>query len=359
MPDTKRPLFIKRVFLLGVTILAGLNFMLFAFCPGSAKKDLHENRATATFPSFRSTPLEKFFPQAEKYFTDNFILKYAYISRLSALRKQVFNYSNPEIRVIAGKDGWMFYNSCHYADPGMDEFCGLKPLSEAELASIATTLQIAQRWCDLHGIVFIPLICPDKQSIYPEFLPSIYTSYRENCYDQMLAANPMLINLKKALLDAKPKTIFPLYYKTDTHWNKLGAFLAVSELSKAIHTKFPVSKVLNLADISISEQHTDTGMDLARMLVWTGPVDETELTIRFNKRAGTRVHKAFVFHDSFFDAMEPSVSQLFDTVQTRHSCFGPLQMQEILDAKPDVLIIEVVERSKALFVDQFRKPFTR
>ena len=60
------------------------------------------------------------------------------------------------------------------------------------------------------------------------------------------------IDARNFLATAKKEMKYPLYYKTDTHWNNLGAFLVYSEIMKEVKARYPEVKVLTLADFSLS-----------------------------------------------------------------------------------------------------------
>jgi alginate O-acetyltransferase complex protein AlgJ len=308
--------------------------------------DRHENRAKTSFPSFDSTLSENYFPQVDKYLADNFVLKYAYIGGINSFRKRLFNFADPGLHVIAGKDGWLFYNSCRFDDGGMDEYSGLLPWSREMLQNAVSNLKNMSKWCEQHHVIFIPLICPNKQSIYPEMLPAVYKKYGKNCFDQLCDAAPSLINLREVLLRQKNQINSPLYYKTDSHWSELGAFLAVSEVSRILNKENAQVPVLGPSDISITQTNVLTRTDLLDMLVLNGQEQEKEVKIHFNNPNTHKLHKVFVIHDSFYSAMIPSLHQLFDSIQERHSFSGLPGAKEVLDARPDVFIFEVVERSE-------------
>lgn len=89
------------------------------------------------------------------------------------------------------------------------------------------------------NIDFIFMVCPDKQFIYSEYMPDyikrksiksgtdIFVEYIKNNTDIKV------VYPKEELLKYKDK--YQLYYKYDTHWNNLGAYIGYSELMKSLN----------------------------------------------------------------------------------------------------------------------------
>ena len=83
------------------------------------------------------------------------------------------------------------------------------------------------------------MVCPDKQFIYSEYMPDyikrksiksgtdIFVEYIKNNSDIKV------VYPKEELLKYKDK--YQLYYKYDTHWNSLGAYIGYTELTRILN----------------------------------------------------------------------------------------------------------------------------
>jgi alginate O-acetyltransferase complex protein AlgJ len=153
----------------------------------------------------------------------------------------------PEInnRVIIGKDGWLFYSKdeSYMADRGLD------PFSEGDLDVWQKVLEKRRKWFTSHGYSFIVVVAPDKQTIYPEFLPDQFAKPpTQSRLDQLIAhlrqthSPAQILDLRPALLDAKRHQ--QIYFKTDSHWNDYGALVAYQVILDAIQQALPNRKLI-------------------------------------------------------------------------------------------------------------------
>ena len=108
------------------------------------------------------------------------------------------------------------------------------------------------------NIDFIFMVCPDKQSIYFEYMPDyikrksiksgtdIFVEYIKNNTDIKV------VYPKEELLKYKDK--YQLYYKYDTHWNNLGAYIGYSELMKSLNIYVDNIDNVNIKSLSANER---------------------------------------------------------------------------------------------------------
>ena len=128
----------------------------------------------------------------------------------------------PRVRAgaMVGRNAWIFYAG------GASERTRFGDRTVAEIDATLRAVRDAYAACrkEVLGVV-----APNKQSIYPEELaegsgttPSRFDDLKARLGPQ---TRPMLGDLRPPLRAAKPEGV-PVYYKTDTHWNDLGAFYA-------------------------------------------------------------------------------------------------------------------------------------
>lgn len=155
-----------------------------------------------------------------------------------------------------------------------------------------------------------------------------------------------LINLKAIFLKHRKQSQQQLYYKTDTHWNLYGAYLTTKELYQKLKPFYP--ELYDINNVSFQDSVTPNGLDLANMLVLNNYYKDVYTNLIFgNQENAKKIPHLLIVHDSFLSSMEPSLNQLFSSITTRHLYSdGIPSPQYLLEHKPDVFIIEYVERYK-------------
>ena len=89
------------------------------------------------------------------------------------------------------------------------------------------------------------MIGPNKASVYPEYLPiaikpsdTRYLSYFTKELSQI--RNLYLVDPTETLVKAKAKEGL-LYYRTDSHWNEKGAYIAFTAMMEKLGLKYPTN----------------------------------------------------------------------------------------------------------------------
>ena len=119
----------------------------------------------------------------------------------------------------------------------MNDFLGKAVLSEGDIKRIYRSLYLQSEYLAGKGIKFVFAAAPNKNTIYPEYIPERYE--RRNAESNLERLNEYLkgrkvayINWQSVLEGNKGEQL--LYHKKDTHWNNYGALLAYREtVSKA------------------------------------------------------------------------------------------------------------------------------
>lgn len=182
-----------------------------------------ENRQAAQRP-----PMPRSFAELASYperfgafFADHFGLR----RQMVALRGRIglrLQHKSPSPDVIVGTHGWLFFAG----NRSLDNYLHQVPLSAAELDDWARRIAERRAWFAAHGITYLFVVAPDKQSIYPEYMPRVLQpppgDTRLDQLSQRLANEPAWLDLRPMLRAAKPQG--QLYFRGDTHWNDLGAY---------------------------------------------------------------------------------------------------------------------------------------
>ncbi|MDD2814610.1 MAG: hypothetical protein PHP00_02590 [Thiotrichaceae bacterium] len=201
-------------------------------------------------------------------FTQPLLNKFLYAFGISA---------NPA-NVIIGKNNWLYLGDAH-----------VKTITVKRTHTTATNSQLAKKiglatkawaqWLKQHGVQdYRILLAADKDTIYPEYLPNWAQPVSDYAINTLLAnvSPEIYIDTRDILKNSKPKFSQPLYYKTDTHWNSLGGWVAFHHfMDKIIQTE----KKLIEPQIELVSTNTRAGGDLGRFLNISGFLSDTEVML--------------------------------------------------------------------------------
>ena len=140
--------------------------------------------------------------------------------------------------VVVGYDDYMFYQDT------INDFIGSGFLSQTLYDRAVQMLRDRNNWANSHGMKFYFVIAPNKNTVYPDYMPEGYTMASYRRYDQFVAllreAGITAVDLRGAMsaaLAANPEK--NLYYKYDTHWNNHAGYVAYAELMRTIRADYP------------------------------------------------------------------------------------------------------------------------
>jgi hypothetical protein len=333
--------------------------------------DIAEKRKLADAPSFSWSGFPGYMRGYVRYFNDNFGLREHLVHLDNALRLRLLHLS-PVSKLIFGLDGWIFYNSDKVPDGiTISDYKGLAPYSPGQLEKIKAAIRGREEWCRQRGIKCLFVIVPNKETIYPEYLPPSVRRRvgRQTRLDQvtealrdgaetisatgvgagaiagdMSGSDGPVVDLRPALLRAKEECPYPIYNRGGTHWNEYGAYYAYCEILRVMAKRhgglrpYAVSDFKIETDPASSEDH------------WLGMKEN--ITFRFKLKptaarvdAGGGVGKVVVIYDSFWDALEPFFALHFTGMATQHVNVAKDSSLAIIEREKPVLVIyEVAER---------------
>ena len=159
----------------------------------------------------------------EAAFNDHFGLR-ALLVRTQARVKFHWLGMSPSSKVVLGRDGWF------YLSESIDEYRGIQNLPAAIIRQWRQEFEHKKSYLASRNIKYLVAIAPNKETVYPEFLPANIHQFRNKLYvDDLLKELPPdvrrdVLDLRKPLISAKGRG--RLYFKTDSHWSQLGAALA-------------------------------------------------------------------------------------------------------------------------------------
>ena len=161
----------------------------------------------------------------------------SWFSRENALRVPLINTENTlkltlakssSNGVIQGKNGYLF------SEESVDDFLGVT-MSKRELFCVAKTVCLTQEYAQQNGAAFLFAVTPNKNSVYPQYMPDRYLQGDESNFSKLqeyfvkLGVN--YVDLKTELQSHNEE----LYLRDDTHWNHLGALYGYNAMMNALN----------------------------------------------------------------------------------------------------------------------------
>jgi len=367
---------LKVIYILLIIILLSLPLILTAIdVTFNLKLDAGDN---ADIPKFDGSII-KFVKQYKKYFRSHYAGKNLFISVYNNARFTLLKESPIPDRILGGKDDFLFY--CNAKDGNsIVDYQGYIQLSQEELESIYVFLNSFYEWLKQRNIAFYFIVAPDKQTIYydklPERIKKIGKTSTDQIIDYLIKKGIPVIDLRHPLLEAKSLFHFDLYLKTDTHWNSLGSYIAYkSIINKLANDGISIKPItidlntINKKQLTIQEGRGDSykmmkitkdpyyyDADLHYPRDYTieyseGDVPYARIMVTKNNKNNI---KAVIYRDSFFLQLQPYLSNNFGYAyylweylyKTKN-----IKKDKIEEIKPDVVIIETVERFLKYYKD--------
>ena len=324
----------------------------------------NEKRAPAAFPTLKpgTCGVQDYVKGLEVYFNDHFGWRKQLIHWHGQLEIAVFRKKTAN-EVVWGTDGWLYY---YPPKPGHDPPSrGPRLFSQQELENLRHILECRRDWLACRSINYLFVVAPNKQSIYPEYLPSWLKLPSPTRLDQFLLY--MSNHSTVAILDLRPplkrgKGLAPTYYRTDSHWNSFGGFIASQEIVRALSCKMPGLRPVQLEAFRMARSPMKRG-DLADLLgicdddedmaLLPGPsLPKVEETVSdsgmvkpsfFSTNAAASA-TAVVFRDSFGTALRQFMGYSFKSVSYVWTA-KDFDAEVVEQLKPSVVVSEIAERN--------------
>ena len=169
---------------------------------------------------------DNFLGDTAAWINDHFFGRQELISVHNKTVSTVFGTSAAD-DVILGSDGWLYYTST------LNDYTGLEPMDAADIQMAANNLALMQEYCHSQGREFAFVLAPNKNSLYPEYMPN-YGICDPSTNAKLLMAE--LDSRDVAYIDlfeifGQQKEV--LYFAHDSHWNSKGAALGADSINAA------------------------------------------------------------------------------------------------------------------------------
>lgn len=340
--------------------------LVFPFVKAKADTVNTEKRELAQLPELTLENLESYPKSMESYINDHAAFRSSFLSLNAALNVTMFGHADSE-DVLMGKDGWYFF----IGGEALRDCLGTNRFSEETLAYITSHVQKTADYCKSQGIEFIVVLPPNKEAVYPEYLPAGYEQVSEITKSEELSAY-LKANSDVTVID--PRTYFRenkdylWYYKTDTHWNDAAGFAVSQMIIEALSgEKTPIEEAgITYAPCKAGDLaglfHLPEGLsdDVAAAIGNYLPDSEVALTdasgnggvvYAETKNAPDSRRIAF-YRDSFGTAFLSSLPRYFKNIDFYH--WQSFDASLLKQNKPDVIVYEIVDREQGRIPEDMR-----
>jgi hypothetical protein len=216
--------FSNLAIVIGFVLGVALPLCLFSSRPWTDPQELRTSASSPALP--QNWPELLAYPSAfENFFDDHFGLRKKMLALRSGIDLRLFHRSSTP-KVLVGRNDWLFYTS----DKSVEDYRGDQPLTQEELSQWETALRERRDSARSHGVAsYRFVVAPNKQSIYPENMPSSVVRAPHDHMDELVGylagkgEQSWLTDLRPSLWSRKEQAT--LYHPLDAHWNALGAYI--------------------------------------------------------------------------------------------------------------------------------------
>lgn len=272
----------------------------------------------------------------------------------------------PGNQVVAGKDNWLFYVEKIENDT-LADYEGINRYKEEEMEEFLRVIFENQRQMEERGIQFVTLVAPNKENVYPEYMPDYYihnpVSNTDVLVEYLKENGVSVVSAKEDM--RKLSGQYQLYYPYDSHWNQLGAYVAAGSALRQFGISAEALENREIIAYPLKgNYHEGAWSDLANMsglnyilddemefeVAGCPKIDWNQYNINhyshqishYSNESAPVEGKVFLIGDSFRTAMVPAMCETYKEVYVIHrNDYIPAMLEEI---QPDYVILEYVER---------------
>ncbi len=319
-----------------------------------------EGRRLAKFPPTHSlvSNFGDFAGKFDAWISDNIGFRYPMINALEYFYREILksHYMEGSRLVLVGREGH-FFNTGNNKQI-LSAYQGKRWLSEEQLHRLSVKLNDVKRYLDSKGIVFVLMLCPDKDSVYPEYYPVSVVRGPEpiplDSIAEHLRSNTRIdvFSVKERLLDEKRKYL--IYPKKGTrtellHYNSLGAFFAYQELMKHIGAHFPELSPFSIDDVDVTYLENGSATVVLKDAQFYKRITRGSASGEFDNSNSPSLPVCLMLHDSYAPYFTDFLYHSFQKTIRHHWNFIERLERYVDSYAPDVVIFEVSEHKIPLF----------
>ena len=282
-------------------------------------------------------------------FEQRFAFRKQLVTAYSFISENVFG-TSAQSGVIVGNDGWLFFNDT------LADYQRTNLLNGRQIHNAVRHLELINEYCEGNGIEFIFVIAPNKNTLYPGYMPYYLIqgegqTNRQMLFDLLSDTDINYIDFGSYDTFIDSDTVY--YFHRDSHWNNMGAAIvsnAILTLGNIEHHNYVYD------EYTFIEDHNG---DLDQMIHPSSVVPEAdvyfnnmpeftyvnEIESNFDPRIYTTAGgtgSLLMYRDSFGSSLLPFMAEPFASAffSRSNSC----QINDFISNNPDILVFEKAER---------------
>lgn len=326
-----------------------------------------ENRTMTAMPDLYTAEEDRIDPNLNytselgEYYSENFGFRQELVTANSWMNEKLFGRSSNS-KTVVGRDGWYFLSET------LDDYRGVSALSERGIYRLKRTLDLINEYSIDSNITFVFFVAPNKNSIYPEYMPwnirqSSYPSNLDRLSKEM-KEDAYYLDVKTVLQKSAQDQSRYIYLKNDSHWNNIGALAAYNALQDNLNSRIKKYDYMPVDESKLYISQTEISGDLTTMLYpsLTRTDVQYELGLirsfssdkplnnmmdpEINTTCQGRYYNIICYRDSFFNAFIPINSNAFAKARyTRTSKTSPYDINAAKSGDYNIAVIEIAERN--------------
>lgn len=342
----------KKVRIIYIVLFFIICIVPVAFMPFVKNDTSKENRKLSEMPSFKDDDGNinlKWSSQFETYISEHFAFREKLVTADGLIKSKLLNTSSNE-KVIQGKNNWLYFSST------ADDYTGMNTMSERRINNTAKTLSLIQEYTENSGSQFLFMSAPNKNTVYPENMPSRYVKTNNKSNLKMLTEkldeySVSQIDLTK-LFNEQDKI---LYHTRDSHWTNEGAVLVYNTIMDRFSIEHDNYNETPKSSELIWNGDLDTMLfpslnNLSEQIVYDTDFS-FEYTYNFRSEDDTLIStkndnkdkKILMYRDSFGRSLYPFIAE--NSNEAEFSREIPYRMDLLNNIDADLTILEIVERN--------------
>lgn len=296
-----------------------------------------------------------FLAEVSRHYDSNFGFRTFLIKANNLLRFR-FLKTSANRKVVLGRNGWFYYNDQAQDNAqGMRRLLGISTLSPEELNQQVMGLTLLALEMQKRQVPLFLAIAPAKERIYDDHLPSWAQSGKFpplfEQYKEAIKGVPWIkfVDLTDTLRDGRK--VAETFYRTDTHWNQWGSYLAAAKIAEEMHDAGVTigTNQITTDDIRFNQKRNYAG-DLVRMLALQEHVKEENFVVRLKGKTRAKLDikgKVVLWGGSFSTRVTPFLRWYADVKEMDgNQSFGVHDeyIQKLDEEKPDAVVLVPAER---------------
>ena len=266
---------------------------------------------------------------------------------------------NEELKVVVGKDGWLFLDND--SDQVITQYEGKLLFTQEQLEEWRAELTWRRDFFASLSIPYCLMVAPNKETVYEDALPASIRRGEVQPIDQFLSLARAILPVsypREQLMAAR--NAWNVFDQVDMHWTLQGALIACEHLDKVFQHAHGVS----IADFDITKHgfitypstgdlgnkftphivssrvSFDPALEEGYLQSENNVTNHGHIRTFFNERGNGR--KCLIFGDSFGQNLARAIKEYFSCTVFCHSSLVDADL--VKTERPDIVISEHVER---------------